>query len=93
MNNENDVKVLFCAAVVFVLLFLVLLTVAVAREYSIFRTKRDYLRMEIQRTSGDEQGYWKSELINLHLSYVPIFGELAVKMRKKRNKKRNKNRK
>ena len=35
---------------------------------------RDYIKMEMQRSDGDEYYYWKSELKRLYISHIPILG-------------------
>ena len=40
-----------------------------------FMKARDYIKMEMQRSDGDEYYYWKSELKRLYISHIPIIGK------------------
>ena len=40
-----------------------------------FMTERNYIKAEIERSfNDDEYKYWKSELRQLYLSYIPLIG-------------------
>ena len=39
-----------------------------------FMKARDYIKMEMQRSDGDEYYYWKSELKRLYMTHIPIIG-------------------
>lgn len=40
-----------------------------------FTKAREYIKMEMQRSDGDEYYYWKSELKRLYISHIPIIGK------------------
>ena len=50
-----------------------------------FMQERRYLKLEIERTSGNERKYWERELKKL---YVRVFPFATVFMKKSKNKKR-----
>ena len=39
-----------------------------------FMKAREYIKMEMQRSDGNEYYYWKRELKRLYLSHIPIIG-------------------
>ena len=39
-----------------------------------FMKARDYIKMVMQRSDGDEYYYWKRELKRLYISHIPIIG-------------------
>ena len=49
-----------------------------------FIAERDFIRMEIERTFGDEKIKWENELRWLYISLIPFIGvKLAEKSRRK----------
>ena len=47
--------------------------------YIPFKEKRKYIKMEISRTKGERQCYWKRELKKLYISQIPIIGNLITR--------------
>ena len=39
-----------------------------------FIKEREYIKMEMQRSDGDEYDYWKSELKRMYVVHIPIIG-------------------
>ena len=39
-----------------------------------FMKARNYIKMEMHRSDGNEYYYWKSELKRLYISHIPIIG-------------------
>lgn len=70
-DNTEDTFLIF-AFVVIIVFFIVL-----AFYFNViapFMKARDYIKMEMQRSDGDEYYYWKRELKRLYISHIPIIG-------------------
>ena len=70
-DNMEDTFLIF-AFVVIIGFFIVL-----AVYFNIiapFMKAREYIKMEMQRSDGNEYYYWKRELKRLYLSHIPIIG-------------------
>lgn len=65
--------------------FLIVLLVAmyVVMKINTFLDKRRVIKLEINRTDGEEHRYWERELKKLYAESIPIVGIIL----KKRNKK------
>ena len=70
-DNTEDTFLIF-AFVVIIVFFIVL--VFYFNVIAPFMKARDYIKMEMQRSDGDEYYYWKSELKRLYISHIPIIG-------------------
>ena len=70
-DNTEDTFLIF-AFVVIIGFFIVL-----AFYFNViapFMKARDYIKMEMQRSDGEEYYYWKSELKRLYMAHIPIIG-------------------
>ena len=71
MNSEID-SVFLLAAIV-AAFFGILLLFGLIMKISEFYQELDYINMEIGRTTGGEQKYWKREKRRLWLSLLPFY--------------------
>lgn len=91
MTGEMDFLIIFLGVCLFVLLIGILVVKFIAGTYMPFAEERDYLRMEVMRTHGNERIHWQHELRRLYLSLIPFIGVyLARRSRKRERKKRAK---
>lgn len=72
MEQNNDNLLLFCV-VLFPILFLCILAVYF-NTIRPFSEAREYIKMEMMRTDGEEYNYWKHELKMLYVEHIPILG-------------------
>ena len=85
---KNGTDILFetlgvCLILFFLIVFLVKYIVNV---YMPFVDDRDFIRMEIMRSHGDERVHWKHELKRLYLSEIPFVGKYLAKNYMRRRK-------
>lgn len=80
MTQNTDNSFLFFA-ILFPILFLCILALYfdVIRPFS---ETREYIKMEMQRSDGEEYYYWKNELKKLYIEHIPIFGWLIRKFKR-----------
>lgn len=71
MNSEID-SVFLLAAIV-AAFFGILLLFGLVMKISEFSKELNYINMEIGRTTGGEQKYWKREKRRLWLSLLPFY--------------------
>ena len=70
-DNTEDTFLIF--AFVLIIGFFIVLAFYI-NVIAPFMKARDYIKMEMQRSDGDEYYYWKSELKRLYISHIPIIG-------------------
>ena len=93
MNIENitDIIVLFLGACLVLLFAAVFLIKFIASVYVPFIEERDFIRMEIVRSKGNERIHWEHELRRLYIAQIPFIGIfLAEQSRKKSREQRKK---
>lgn len=71
-----QIMVLVFIAIIVLILFVIDF---VANTWLPFKYERKHIIMEIGRTKGYEQQYWKKELKKLYLSFFPVIGRFADK--------------
>ena len=83
-ENENDfIFLLLGAALVLCIAFIFLVKFIVQVQLP-FISERDYIRMEIERSFGEEKVRWKNELKWLYISLIPFVGmRIVEKSRRK----------
>ena len=70
-DNTEDTLLLFAfLAIAFLFIVLALYFKVIAP----FIKARNYIKMEMQRSDGDEYYYWKSKLRRLYMERIPIIG-------------------
>lgn len=70
--SEIIYKFLIAVSVVVMVALLILLIVRIALRLDTLRRDMKYLNMEIRRTKGAEQKYWKKQKHRLWLSVIPF---------------------
>lgn len=51
-----------------------------------FMEKRNRIKMEMQRSDGEEYYYWKGKLKKLYIEHIPIIGRFIRKANAKRKR-------
>lgn len=66
---------------IFLLLFGTLIVLAfIVNVWIPYQDERSYIKMEIQRSDGEEREYWKHVLREFYISHIPIFGRIILKI-------------
>ncbi len=77
MSEDNGIDF-----ILFILIFVIAFLGVMAFYFNIlspFLRDREYIKMEMTRTTGREYMYWKHELKILYVSHIPIIGRLITK--------------
>ena len=65
----------------FLLLFGTLIVLAfIVNVWIPYQDERSYIKMEIQRSDGEEREYWKHVLREFYISHIPIIGRIILKI-------------
>ena len=72
MFREEDPVIIILLAIM-ILFVAALLIVGLAMKLNGFTRELDYIKREIQRTTGAEQQHWKREKRRLWLSLLPFY--------------------
>lgn len=70
-DNFGNLAILIPLLVILALLLFLALYLDVIKP---FLKEREYIKMEMNRSSGKERAYWKKELRALYKSKLPIIG-------------------
>ncbi len=58
---------------------IIILVVILVNMFMSFKSERDYIKMEIERsTKKEELLYWKEELRRFYIRKIPIIGDLLL---------------
>ena len=78
MNNYQDNNTLL---LIFFAIFLLLISAIILYFKVIypFLDERKYIKMELNRSSGEEYLYWKKQLKKLYLTQIPLIGYFIKK--------------
>ena len=88
MENSFDVLVLTLGGILsllFVAIFVIWFYLGI---YLPFKEERDFIKMEIMRSDGNEAVRWKRALKILYLSSIPFIGRFLADKYCKRKKKK-----
>ena len=72
--TDNTILLWATVLVVFVVAFLLLY-----HFFMSFNTQRNYIKIEMKRSTGREYRHWKKELKKLYLRKLPLIGRLFKK--------------
>ena len=87
-ESGTDFFIILLGICVFLLLIGILVIRFVAGTYIPFTADREFIRMEIMRTHGNERIHWQHELRRLYLSQIPFIGVYLAKISRKRERKK-----
>ena len=89
IESRTDFILLFLGACLALTIIAIFLIKFVAGVYVPFVEDRDFIRMEIARSHGNERAHWKHELKRLYISQIPFIGaSLAERSRRKSREQR-----
>lgn len=71
MENNNATWVLI-GTVLTILLLLPVFFAFIINVLVPFKDTRDFIKMEMERSTGKKQRYWKRELKKLYISHIPV---------------------
>ncbi len=86
MNRSEEINQFFYSNLLVILAIAILIIVIFALAYFVwtrlsgFLSERNYIKMEIQRTDGQEREYWKSKLVLFYLDSFPLIGGILCRM-------------
>lgn len=91
MYTGTDILVMVLGGCLVLLILAILLMKFITCVYLPFMDDRDFIKLEIIRTHGNERVHWQHEMKRLYLSMIPIIGNYLVDLdRKKGQKQREK---
>jgi len=73
----SNLIVILMIAIIIIVLFVLLYFIGT--RIGDFLGERNYIKMEMQRTDGNERLYWKRKLKLLYLQSIPIIGGLLCR--------------
>ena len=88
MNTQADILVMALGICLIVLIFIILMMKFITCVYLPFADDRDFIKLEIMRTHGNERIHWQHEMKRLYLGMIPFVGKHLVDISRKRGKKR-----
>lgn len=83
--TENESMIVINIIALF-MIFLLLL-VFYLKKIIPFMRKKDYIKMEMERSQGSEYRHWERKLKRHYLRQIPIFGNMIIKKYYKSHKK------
>ena len=87
MNTGSDIAVLVLGVCLALLIFIILMMKFITCVYLPFADDRDFIKLEILRTHGNERIHWQHEMKRLYLGMIPIVGKHLVNLSRKRGQK------
>ena len=89
IENGIDFILSFLGVCLVILIAAIFLVKFIAGVYMPFLEDREFIRMEIARSHGNERIHWKHELRRLYISQIPFVGaSLAERNRRKSREQR-----
>lgn len=88
MITENGIDFIlsFLGVCLVLLIAAIFLVKFVAGVYVPFIEDRDFIRMEIARSHGNERMHWERELRRLYISQIPIIGVALAERSRRRSR-------
>ena len=83
MQSVGDRFILLVGILIGIFLVIALVVKFVTDFYIPFIFERDYIKMEIARSYGDERLYWQWKMKKLYVSSIPVIGKYLIKKKKK----------
>ena len=78
MDSSTE-KEFLIFAIFLIAIFAVLIVIAFYINVLIpFTNRRNYIKMEISRTTGEKKKYWKKQLHYLYIDHIPFFGKIIL---------------
>ena len=87
MNTNLDLLVIVLGVCLGVLLVGTMIAKFFMNVYMPFADDRDFIRMEIVRSHGNEKVHWQHELRRLYIGMIPFVGEFLVNRSRAKGKK------
>lgn len=88
MYTRADLLVVVLGICLIILIFIILMMKFITCVYLPFADDRDFIKLEIMRTHGNERIHWQHEMKRLYLGMIPLVGKHLVNMSRKRGQKR-----
>ena len=88
MYTRADLLVVVLGICLIILIFIILMMKFITCVYLPFADDRDFIKLEIMRTHGNERIHWQHEMKRLYLGMIPLVGKHLVNISRKRGQKR-----
>lgn len=88
MENNANIFIEFLGICLVAVILIILAIKYIAAIYMPFIEERDFLKMEIARSHGNNRVHYQHELKRLYLSQIPFIGGFLVEASRKRASKR-----
>lgn len=88
MENNTNMFVEFLGICLVAIILIILLVKYISTIYMPFVEERDFLKMEIARSHGNNRVHYQHELKRLYLSQIPFIGGMLAEANRKRMRKR-----
>ena len=89
MENNANIFIEFLGICLVATILIILLVKYISTVYMPFIEERDFLKMEIARSHGNNRVHYQHELKRLYLSQIPFIGaSLAERSRRKSREQR-----
>lgn len=82
-----DLLVVILGICLIVLIFVILMMKFITCVYLPFADDRDFIKLEILRTHGNERIHWQHEMKRLYLGMIPLVGKYIVDFSRRRGQK------
>ncbi len=81
MANETQTEhqIFVLIAILIIIIALIILIAFYINVWIPFANRRNYIKMEISRTTGEKRKYWKRQLKYLYIDHIPLIGKLILK--------------
>ena len=87
MNTGTDLLVIILGVCLALLIFAILFMKFITCVYLPFADDRDFIKLEIMRSHGNERIHWQHEMKRLYLGMIPLVGKFLVDFSRKRSQK------
>ena len=87
MNTGTDLLVIILGVCLALLIFAILFMKFITCVYLPFADDRDFIKLEIMRSHGNERIHWQHEMKRLYLSMIPIVGKHLADISRRKGKK------
>ena len=87
MNTGTDLLVIILGVCLAFLIFAILFMKFITCVYLPFAEDRDFIKLEILRSHGNERIHWQHEMKRLYLGMIPLVGKHLVNFSRRRGQK------
>lgn len=90
MENNANIFIEFLGICLVAVILIILIVKYISTVYIPFIEERDFLKMEIARSHGNNRVHYQHELKRLYLSQIPFIGTMLAEANRNRMRKQRK---